>query len=85
MTARGNVVLTTTEGTRMNTEELHFGNQAQQITSNRLVRVEREGDALEGVGFSSDPDLKHFEFRSKVNATVRSKSGALIETGGNHK
>lgn len=79
MTARGNVVLTTVEGTRMTTEELHFGNREQLITSNRLVRVEREGDALEGVGFSSDPDLKHFEFRSRVNATVRSKSGALIE------
>ena len=80
MTARGNVVLTTTEGTRMTTEELHFGNREQLITSDRRVRVEREGDALEGVGFSSDPDLKRFEFRSRVNATVRSKSGALIET-----
>jgi LPS export ABC transporter protein LptC len=80
MTARGHVVLTTSEGTRMTTEELHFGNQQQLITSERLVRVEREGDALEGVGFSGDTDLKHFEFRSKVNATVRSKSGALVET-----
>lgn len=79
MTARGNVVLTTTEGTRMTTEELHFGNREQLITSDRLVRVEREGDALEGVGFSSDPGLKHFEFRSRVNATVRSKPGALVE------
>lgn len=80
MTARGNVVLKTTEGTRMTTEELHFSNREQLITSDRLVRVEREGDALEGVGFSSDPDLKHFEFRSRVNATVRSKSGGLIES-----
>jgi LPS export ABC transporter protein LptC len=85
MTARGNVVLTTTEGTRMRTEELHFGNQQQLITSDRLVRVERQGDALEGVGFSSDPDLHHFEFRSQVNATVRSKTGGLIETGGGRK
>lgn len=80
MTARGNVVLKTTEGTRMTTEELHFSNREQLITSDRLVRVEREGDALEGVGFSSDPDLKHFEFRSQVNATVRSKTGGLIES-----
>jgi LPS export ABC transporter protein LptC len=85
MTARGNVVLTTTEGTRMTTDELHFGNQQQLITSDRLVRVEREGDALEGVGFSSDTDLKHFEFRSQVNATVRSKSGALAQPGGSRK
>lgn len=82
MTARGNVVLRTTEGTRMNTEEMHFRNREQLITSERLVRVEREGDALEGVGFSSDPNLRHFEFRSQVNATVRSKSGAILETRG---
>lgn len=80
MTARGNVVLMTTEGTRMTTEEMRFSNREQLMTSERLVRVEREGDALEGVGFSSDPNLRHFEFRSRVNATVRSKSGAVIET-----
>ena len=85
MTARGDVVLLTTEGTRMTTEEMHFGNREQLITSDRLVRVERQGDALEGVGFSSDPNLRHFEFRSRVNATVRSKSGAVIETRENRK
>lgn len=82
MTARGDVVLRTTEGTRMTTEEMHFRNREQLITSERLVRVEREGDALEGVGFSSDPNLRHFEFRSQVNATVRGKSGAILETRG---
>lgn len=81
MTARGNVILQTTEGTRMTTEEMHFENQRQVITSDRLVRVERVGDTLEGVGFSSDPELHHFEFRSQVNATVRSKTGALLENG----
>lgn len=85
MTARGNVVLKTTEGTRMTTEELFFSNSRQLITSDKLVRVERDGDALEGVGFSSDPALQHFEFRSRVDATVRSKSGAVVAPRGNHK
>ena len=49
MTARGHVVMQTTEGTRMTTEELHFNNDRQQITSDRLVRVEREGDAPDTV------------------------------------
>lgn len=80
MTARGNVVLRTTEDTRMTTDEIHFGNREQQITSDRLVRVERQGDVLEGIGFTSDPNLRHFEFRSRVNATVRSKSGAILES-----
>jgi LPS export ABC transporter protein LptC len=82
MTARGNVVLQTTEGTRMTTEELHFSNDRQQITSDRLVRVEREGDVLEGTGFESDPNLHHFEFKTQVHATVRGRAGTLPEPRG---
>lgn len=79
MTARGNVVLKTTEGTRMTTQEMHFSNEQQLITSERLVRVERQGSTLEGVGFSSDPELRRFEFKTQVDATVRARSGALPE------
>jgi LPS export ABC transporter protein LptC len=77
MTARGHVVLQTTEGTRMNTEELHFSNELQRISSDKLVRVERQGDVLEGTGFTSDPNLHHFEFKTRVHATVRGKTAAL--------
>ena len=75
MTARGNVVLQASEGTRMSTEELRFLNQTQKIRSDLSVRVERAGDVLTGVGFESDPELKHFEFKSKVEAQVRTRSG----------
>ena len=73
MTARGNVVLETTEGTRLSTEELCFLNARQKIVvpRERLVRVEREGSVLTGYGFESDPDLRHYEFMSRVSATVR--------------
>jgi len=79
MTARGHVVLQTTEGTRMRTEELHFTNQAQRITSDKLVTVERKGNVLDGIGFSSDPELHHYEFVSKVHATITNKPGDLKE------
>ena len=82
---RRDVVLQTAEGTRMTTEELHFSNQAQQITSDRLVRVERNGDVLEGTGFASDPNLHHFEFKTKVTATVRTRTGGVIESRGGGK
>lgn len=82
MTARGNVVLQASEGTRMSTEELRFLNQTQKIRSDLSVRVERAGDVLTGVGFESDPELKHFEFKSKVEAQVRTRSGVTgPETG----
>ncbi len=80
MTARGHVVLQTREGTRMSTEEMHFLNAQQLIVSpiEQIVRVERAGDVLTGYGFQSDPDLKHFEFKQKVQATVRTRSGGDI-------
>jgi len=84
MTARGDVVLQTTEGTRMSTEELHFLNRQQKIVSDRLVRVERQGDVLTGYGFESDPDLKHYEFKRRVQATVHTHSGGGIVERGAH-
>jgi LPS export ABC transporter protein LptC len=74
MVARGNVVLQTTEGTRMSTESLRFLNESQRILSDEFVRVERRGDVLTGYGFESDPALKHFEFKRRVQAVVRSRS-----------
>ncbi len=82
MTARGHVVMSTAEGSRMTTEELQFDNQTQKIHSNKLVRVERDGNVLTGTGFEGDQDLHHFEFKSQVQATVRARSGAIIETRG---
>ena len=78
MTARGNVVLQNSDGARMSTQSLRFLNREQKIVSDELVRVERGGDVLTGVGFESDPDLKHYQFRTRVNATVRSKTQTLL-------
>ncbi len=46
--------------------------------TNQLVRVERGGDVLTGYGFESDPDLRHFEFKRAVKATVRSDTEGLV-------
>ena len=78
MIARGDVVLQTVEGWRMSTEELHFRNSQRRITSDKLVRVEKEGSVLEGVGFESDPSLQHFEFQHQVRATVQPGAGQLV-------
>lgn len=80
MTARGDVVLQTREGTRMATQQIRFLNREQKIVSpvQQLVRVERGGDVLTGYGFESDPDLRRFEFKRKVEAVVRTRSGGVI-------
>jgi len=79
LVARGNVVLLTTEGWRMSTEEMHFLNSHRKITSDKLVRVEKQGTVLEGVGFESDPNLEHFEFQHQIRATVQPGAGALVD------
>ena len=75
MVARGHVVLESTEGTKLSTEELRFLNRDQKniVPDDRLVRVQRANDVLTGYGFESDPDLNHYEFKRSVQATVRSR------------
>ena len=80
MIARGDVVMKTAEGTRMTTEELRFLNSSNRIVSDKRVRVEKNGDVLMGIGFESDPELRHFEFKTKIEATIRTRSGALLES-----
>lgn len=80
MTARGNVVIQTEEGTRMSSDVLSFNNRAQLIVApdDQLVRVERQTDVLTGYGFESDPQLRHFEFKRDVRARVRPREDGLI-------
>jgi LPS export ABC transporter protein LptC len=75
MIAKGHVVLETTEGTRLSCEELQFLNRSQKVVvpEDQLVRVQRGDDVLSGYGFESDPDLRHYEFKRRVEATVRSR------------
>jgi LPS export ABC transporter protein LptC len=86
MTARGHVAIQATEGTRMTTDLLHFLNKQQRIVTDSFVRVDRAGDVLTGYGFESDPDLKNFQFKRQVRATVHTKSGGVLdETKGGGK
>ena len=82
MTARGDVVIQATEGTRMTTELLTFFNKRQRLETDAFVRVERRGDVLTGYGFESDPGLKDFQFKRQVKATVRTRSGGTLERKG---
>ena len=77
MIARGNVVIQTTE-------ELRFLNKTQKVRSDREVRVEHAGNVLTGVGFESDPGLKHYEFKSRVHAQVK-RAGELTGPQGGSK
>jgi LPS export ABC transporter protein LptC len=77
MAARGNVVVTTESGTRVETQSLRFLNREQRIVSEDRVTVRRGGDVLTGVGFESDPSLEHFEFHRQVRAQVSGAGGRI--------
>lgn len=77
MAARGNVVVTTETGTRVETPSLRFLNREQRIVSEDRVTVRRDGNVLSGVGFESDPSLEHFEFRRQVRAQVSSPGSRI--------
>ena len=82
MIARGDVVIQTTEGTRMTTDQIRFLNKQQRIQTDSFVRVDRRGDVLTGWGFESDPQLKDFQFKRQVKATVQTRSGGSVEQRG---
>jgi LPS export ABC transporter protein LptC len=63
MTAMGDVVVLTTDGTRLETESLYWDHQLSKIRSEELVRITRKGDpeVLTGRGLTSDPDLEFID------------------------
>ncbi len=74
MEARGQVVVTTTDGVRIETDRLRFLNRERRIDSDAFVRLTRHGDVVTGVGFTSDPSLEHFSLKHEVRAQVQSTS-----------
>jgi LPS export ABC transporter protein LptC len=61
MVASGNVIVKSTNGTTLYTEELHWINKEGKINSNVPVKITTDGDTLFGDSFNSDPDLINYE------------------------
>jgi LPS export ABC transporter protein LptC len=77
--ARGQVLVTTESGIRMETDSLRWQNAAGKIVSDGFVKVTRKYDVVTGYGFESDPSLDHFHLRREVRAEVR--DSVLEENG----
>ena len=59
MTAKGDVVVETTDGARLETQSLYWDRENQKIRSEELVRITRRDDpeVLTGRGLTTDPNL----------------------------
>jgi len=66
METRRNVVLTTKDGMKLLTDYLDWSNQDRRFTTESKVRLEKDGDWLEGEGMSASPDLKEIELKRNV-------------------
>lgn len=83
MEARGNVVVTGSDGVRLETEALNWQSETRQIASDDSVTVYRNDDILSGWGFRGDPDLGSFRILKDMKATIKARDeGKEGLTGG---
>jgi LPS export ABC transporter protein LptC len=61
MTATGNVIVKSKNGTILYSDELYWANKEGKIISNVPVKITTETDTLFGDTFKSDPDLIDYE------------------------
>jgi LPS export ABC transporter protein LptC len=76
MEARRNVVVVTTDGKRLETEQLRYEQATDQISSDSAFVLTEPTRTLRGIGFTSDPDLTNV----RVKKVLRG-SGAITLPG----
>lgn len=79
LTALGNVVVTSQEGYRLETESLVWVEELDEIHSEDFIRFTREDDIITGYGLRSDPELKNVVILRDVKAYLRDEEGRLKE------
>jgi LPS export ABC transporter protein LptC len=73
MEARGSVVVTGSDGVKLETETLTWQSGTRQIASDDSVTVSRNEDILTGWGFRGDPDLGSFRILKDMKATIKAR------------
>ena len=73
MTASESVVLTSSEGKRLETEELIWNENKNKIYTNKRVVITTNKELIEGEGFESNPDFSQYSI-SKIQGTFDFKT-----------
>lgn len=79
MDARKNVVVVTTDGKRLTTEQLHYNQATNEISSDSAFVMTEPTRELRGIGFVSDPNLINIQVKR-----VLSGQGPLPLPGQQH-
>ena len=61
MEARGNVVVVSDDGRRLETPQLKFDTGRNEISGDSAFVLTRPGEVLRGIGFMADPALTHIQ------------------------
>jgi LPS export ABC transporter protein LptC len=70
--AIGNVLVVSSDSTKLRTERLFWDNRRQQVHSPEFVRINSPKEQLQGHGFESDQSLKNYKiFRVTGEATTK--------------
>jgi len=68
--AVGNVVVTSTEGAVLTTEELYWDRSKGKIRADGAFKIVEKGEPLTGTGLTTDPDLTLIEVDHDVQGTT---------------
>ena len=77
MQARGDAVVTTTDGKRLTSPELRYAASEDLVRSDSSFILTEPGRRVEGVGFSSDPGLR----RVQIFKTTSARGGSVTIPG----
>ena len=67
MEARGNVVVIAEDGRRLDTPQLRYDPQVNEISGDSAFVLTRPGDVLSGIGFKTDPNLTRIRVDSAAS------------------
>jgi LPS export ABC transporter protein LptC len=77
MEARGNVVVVSDDGRRLTTEQLKYDQVRNEISSDSAFVLTEPGRRLEGIGFTSDPNMNNIRVHRLIEGQGAVSTGDL--------
>ena len=77
MEARGNVVVVSEDGRRLTTEQLRYDQVRNEISSDSAFVLTEPGRRLEGIGFTSDPNMNNVRVHRLIEGQGAVSTGDL--------
>jgi LPS export ABC transporter protein LptC len=68
--ASGNVVVTTEDGIKLETQSLRWDPQKRKIVTDDFVKITKKKDVVTGYGLEADEELKHFVIKKSVKGKI---------------